>query len=286
MKIFVLVISLLVLLSCGKKESKTIYVDNAHNDQLTGFLSWDDSRFPIVVKVPTSISSDALLMDAINNAADRWNNALQDAVSGDVIQIEIANISNSQHSLVETYLQDNVSSFIKKINDWFDLNKDGTVSSSENQTLAITAYAYDSASLKLQKADFLFNYKIFGSRFADISTNPGSTKIDLESVITHEMGHFLGLQHIDPSVDASSIMNPSLAANTVKRNLSAADQCRVNENYGFLFPCDEATLKNKFCYNTDNMAGNPQVKNGKCQIIECVSGFKVNDKGSACVSDN
>lgn len=284
MKTFLL--SLLLITSCGKKEGKTVYVDNVHNQELTGFLSWDESKFPIIVKVPTEISSDPLLMDAINNSADRWNAALQEAVGGDVIQIEIANISNSQHSLVETYLQDNVSSFIKKINDWFDLNKDGVVSSAENQTLAITAYAYNDASLKLQKADFLFNYKIFGSRFADISTNPGATKIDLESVITHEMGHFLGLQHIDASVDSSSIMNPSLAANTVKRNLSIKDQCRVNENYGFLFDCTLETIRDKFCYNVDNMLGDPEIKNGRCQIAACVAGFKVNDKGSACVSEN
>src|SRR6185295_13287015 len=48
----------------------------------------------------------------------------------------------------------------------------------------------------------------------------GSSQFDFQTVVTHELGHALGLGH---SSDSASVMFASLKTGTAKRNLTAAD---------------------------------------------------------------
>lgn len=60
-------------------------------------------------------------------------------------------------------------------------------------------------------------------------TTGGAANIDLQSVITHEFGHALGLNH---SADGSAVMYPSYSAGSTKRSLAADDLAGMVAIYG------------------------------------------------------
>ena len=58
--------------------------------------------------------------------------------------------------------------------------------------------------------------------------------VDMESLALHELGHLLGLSHVDQSLDRYSIMNPSLliGEGLITRNISRGDIARLQKIYG------------------------------------------------------
>lgn len=60
--------------------------------------------------------------------------------------------------------------------------------------------------------------------------------VDMQSLATHELGHFLGLAHIAENYDSTSIMNPSIMIGTglATRSLSVGDIQRIQKIYGCL----------------------------------------------------
>jgi len=61
--------------------------------------------------------------------------------------------------------------------------------------------------------------------------------VDMESLALHELGHLLGLSHVDADVDPNSIMNPSLyiGEGLISRKISRGDILRIQKIYG----CEE-----------------------------------------------
>ena len=60
--------------------------------------------------------------------------------------------------------------------------------------------------------------------------------VDMQSLATHELGHFLGLAHVSETYDNTSIMNPSIMIGTglANRSLSVGDIERIQKIYGCL----------------------------------------------------
>lgn len=58
--------------------------------------------------------------------------------------------------------------------------------------------------------------------------------VDMESLALHELGHLLGLAHVDSEHDQYSIMNPSLyiGAGLASRKISKGDIMRIQRIYG------------------------------------------------------
>jgi ssRNA-specific RNase YbeY (16S rRNA maturation enzyme) len=109
---------------------------------------------------------------------------------------------------------------ISFLDEWFsNINKG---------VLALTSYSY--IDNKIIHADIIFNRDNFN--FVD-SPNPHSQDVDLESVLVHELGHFLGFKHVDESID--SIMNPKLQSGEEKRDLTQIDLEQIEDKYSELF---------------------------------------------------
>ncbi len=87
----------------------------------------------------------------------------------------------------------------------------------------------------IKKSDIRFNneYYLFGDSL-ELRSTPARVVVDMQSLALHELGHLLGLAHIDESVDSLSIMNPELliGEGLTTRMLSRGDLERIQMIYG------------------------------------------------------
>lgn len=104
----------------------------------------------------------------------------------------------------------------------------------KSTVLAVTQYygyrrnsGSASEYIEITHADIIMNYKDFA-----FSTDASdSSSYDFESVILHELGHFLGLGHTS-SFSIDSVMRPSLGSSSSKRIITAYDKASIVELYG------------------------------------------------------
>jgi hypothetical protein len=99
---------------------------------------------------------------------------------------------------------------------YFDDN--GWTGTSIDGTLAATTVTFSSSG-QILDADIAFN-----SANNDFSVSETEVQTDLVSIVTHEVGHFLGLAH-SPLPDA--VMYPTYTPGTLKRTLTADDIAAV-----------------------------------------------------------
>lgn len=79
--------------------------------------------------------------------------------------------------------------------------------------------------------------------------------VDMQSLALHELGHLLGLAHIDPEIDSLSIMNPALyiGEGLTSRELSKGDIERIQKIYGCEGKaCDIQGLLDEQAYEKEN----------------------------------
>ena len=100
--------------------------------------------------------------------------------------------------------------------------KSGFGSSGDPLALARTLSSFDDTSGEMVDADILLNAEAFDWSKIDV---------DLESVLIHELGHTLGLQHLYPSI--SSVMNQYPYQSGIKRVvLDRYERLAVERLYG------------------------------------------------------
>jgi hypothetical protein len=107
------------------------------------------------------------------------------------------------------------------------------------QVLATTIWANaETMTDAIESADIRFNteyYNIGDSYY--ILTDGDREVVDMLSLALHELGHLLGLQHIEEEVDVNSVMNPRLfiGEGLAQRSLSEGDIRRLQ----MVYPCRE-----------------------------------------------
>lgn len=105
-----------------------------------------------------------------------------------------------------------------------------------NFVLATTIWNNNAANIQqIAKADIRFNNEHY--LIGDSLTLQGSGDkevVDMQSLALHELGHLLGLAHVDVEVDSLSIMNPSLfiGEGLTSRRISEGDIKRIQQIYG------------------------------------------------------
>lgn len=196
------------LFSCGDEERVQI-VDNAH-DYLTTGLRWKAQDFPLTIRVPQSYQEQSAVVLSLESAVESWNSALG------FLAIELEYLGNNvQYPTPSDYLLDEI----------FSLAFPSKWIAKERDTLALTSFSYQGKYLI--HADIIFNIEHY-----EFSVNPYCcNRVDLETVFLHELGHFLGLPHVDEQEDPLSIMNPQIRIQSTKRNLSFGDVNRINDLY-------------------------------------------------------
>jgi hypothetical protein len=125
--------------------------------------------------------------------------------------------------------------------------------------LATTIWTNGKDYSSITKADLRFNeqFYVIGDAF-EIKAEGNREVVDMQSLALHELGHLLGLSHVDEDVDATSIMNPTLfiGENLSSRKLARSDIERIQQIYGCTgSACDiDALLKEQDEKNWDTLA--------------------------------
>lgn len=82
--------------------------------------------------------------------------------------------------------------------------------------------SYWKSGTKITESDINFNAKY------SWSTNPSSTQYDIQMIMTHEIGHCLGLGH---STDSSAIMRPTFSAGSKQHTINSDDIAGIQAIY-------------------------------------------------------
>lgn len=182
---------------------------------------WGNKTFPKTVHISTSFSASEV------TSFTEMGTAWKTSVSNEKTFFAFGAAGNNNYNINET---DGVMGFYKATVWPSDVSEDA---------LAITQlfgrrYNVGDADeyVSIIEADILVNYKPGGSAFTYDSVDNGIDEgFDLRTIVLHEMGHFLGLQHIPTYYDrpdsesglsreaykATSVMYPSISSIEEKR---------------------------------------------------------------------
>ena len=179
------------------------------------------------VKIADEFRNDFVAQDYDSNARDlieqmmiQWNNADS---SRTYFNLPASTTTNKEYSSLSQYQDGELG--IYKSHSWFS-----DVSSS---ALAVTQFyairrnaGAGNEYLELTHADIIVNY-----RDHQFSTDPfSSLDYDLPSVLIHELGHFIGMQH-NTNYYESSVMQPYMGTRDAFRALYNADKNNIVSLY-------------------------------------------------------
>lgn len=212
----IILLSIWFLQSCGSQNHTQ--VGNAHLAYES--VRWNSEDFPLIINADLDqFPENSPEKLALEYSAYKWNQALG---------FEAISIKYSQIDYTNDYFS--ISQFTS--DDQFTLSSSGDSSNifeiQKLDSIAITAYTYDTFSKRIFHADIVLNHN------KTTSTDLRPETYDLETIYMHEMGHFLGLSHSDEFEDYYSVMRPEVGTQEVVKNLSSGDIYKIRKLYNLL----------------------------------------------------
>ncbi len=157
-------------------------------------------RFPIKIYVTDRFPEEKII--SLQKAIYIWN----ESVSHNIFNIDVSKISNSSEP------QKDNKNLIYWKTDWY---------SDDTRNATTLMYA---ESNNIKEADILLNAK----NYVFSAGSPSQYETDLTSVLIHELGHVLGLDH---SNSEDSVMQPLLSDGEERLTISSSDIANVQCMY-------------------------------------------------------
>ena len=191
------------------------------------YQHWPSSQIPVVYKINTSQLPPGGI-EAITNAFQTWQDVTNASIS----------FTYGGPTSTNTVADDgeNVIFFVTESGSW-----------THGNAAAYTRVWVSTATGEIHDADMEINATPEFLATYSWSTSGESGKLDLENMVTHEAGHFIGIDHnCDPGVETCSAveqdatMYPLMAlGETKKRSLEPDDIDAVS----FLYPANPVTIE-------------------------------------------
>ena len=209
-------VALTLLSSCSpQKQDDCGFVQNIYGQR----ISWKSKK---LIKVSIHSSMPAALRPAIYRAAATW-----EAQAGR----KVFEISEDSSKLTATPNRDEKNAI------YFLSNWESDRASEQGRTSVYWAGdEIQEADIRINAADFSYYDKtpaeLIGSYTRVNSGAAVTTGYSFESLILHELGHFMGLKHRDNAgQDAGTVMSTHLGAFANRTQLAASDQKAVSCEY-------------------------------------------------------
>jgi len=215
------------ILFCSCKENQDNF-DNLNLDDNKEILfqsGWGANYiYPVIINISSKISNEDLsLVDQINNAVNKWNNAIGKKI------ISIKNESNKYNEYIFSKLKNGI--YFEKIT----FGQGGWIYNTGKSSNTIASTFYETIDKRsISRAVILLNGDsyIFGNASKSSQVNEENF-VDMESIMLHELGHFLGLGHVNNEIN--SVMFPYYPKGNDKnsRVLSENDIKRIRSIYQY-----------------------------------------------------
>lgn len=179
---------------------------------------WPTSAFPLQIKMANDFTDQEKV--SIEELAAQWT-----AVGEEDLQFfttSFPDFDGSQSTNIDSYKDGQFG--IYRSNGWLE--------GIEDNVLAVTisyGYRYNTGSpneyVEYNHGDIIVNYRDF-----IFSLDPDQGEFDFESVVLHELGHFVGLTHYYNWFE-NSVMKPSILPQETLRELQDIDEQNLRDNY-------------------------------------------------------
>lgn len=230
MRQLLLIVSFFYISGCIPKieESKIKLVPRTQGGtaSLQGRWSAANLAAPLQVNISTDLTDDFLPADLdgagdnpIVQAMKTWNNAHPDV---DFFKVPAVGVANKESTDLTTYRDGELG--IYRSDAWFPGISSGTIAITQFYGYIRNSGASDSY-IDLTHADIIMNYRDHA-----FSTAPNSFEFDIETVVLHELGHFVGLKHPNDYY-IPGVMQATLAQGEQRQTLLAYDNNSLLSNY-------------------------------------------------------
>lgn len=228
--------------SCAPQNEKAFHTSRSAASSALSPSLWPSNAFPLNLKISSDFDNDE--SQAIQDMANQWSSSVNDEIQ---FFDTTATTSEKGTNNINAY-NDGVLG-IYKLNSW--------PNEFPSSALAVTQIFGTKRSsgsyIQIDHADIMVNFANFS-----FSTDY-SFGYDLQTVILHEMGHFLGLYHDSSSVE-ESIMYPTIS----RFNANRAPKDRDISNIGGKYNVHGAVAANRYLipqqkFEDDNTPGTPVV---------------------------
>lgn len=212
-----LILVALAITGCNISDKGTKTISQGGSSGSNSRTRWSTSAFPLNVKVATDLVSNELAalspneLDTIKDLQDEW----EANVSYNFFNDTVTTTTPVSTTDLSTY-RDGVLGIYRSTS-WF--------SNVTSNAIAITQwYGYNTSDSKgayteMVHADIIINARDWSFKTASDST----ARYFIQQVILHELGHFIGLNHLSPPSGQDAVMKPYMDTDEHLSALQATD---------------------------------------------------------------